>query len=192
MVWKQEVCIWSGYSWPLFLCHYAQMTSPITLLNDVYIYIYEINILYESAAYLLFFFSDAAIQGTCCISVLAQQLYQFPRVSISFRLDFSPGRSSGSPESLEKGGLAGHCAAGGVSMRFLLRWSPVVKSWTKSGVCAHVIPLYIYIIYIYMYIYIYGFKWNIQWWCFTMFYTVLLCSIKFFFCYYVLLCSIMF
>jgi len=39
--------------------------------------------------------------------------------SISFPVSGSIFRpsSSGSPESLEKGGLAGHCAAGGVSCR---------------------------------------------------------------------------
>lgn len=80
----------------------------------IYIYIWNQHIVWISSIFV--FFSDAAIQQTCCISVLAQQLYQFPIVSGSsiFR------RSSGSPESLEKGGLAGHCAAGGVSYGFLL------------------------------------------------------------------------
>ena len=132
--------------------------------NKWLIYIYEINILYESAAYLIFFFrcSNTADMLYLSFGSTTLSVSQFPARFFARAAQVAQSR-------LKKVALqviarqAGFPAVCGD-----LRWPRV----GLTGVSAHVIPLYIY-----------GFIWNIQWWCFTVFYDVLWCSIMF---YYVL------
>ena len=94
--------------------------------NKWHIYIYMKSTYCMNQQHIWFFFQMQQYSGHVVSQFWLNNSISFPVSGSIFRPS-----SSGSPESLEKGGLAGDCAAGGVSC--CLRWSPVAKSWTNRG-----------------------------------------------------------